>query len=80
MLREWLQSSPNPTWSQLVEALRSPDINRPGIAAEIEGVYIKNDHSSVQKSQVTAGEWYIPCLPWAKLTVILHVLGGEGKV
>ena len=57
MLREWLQSSPNPTWSNLIEALRSPDINRPDIAAEIEDVYIKSDDSSLQESKDTAGEY-----------------------
>ncbi len=56
MLREWLQSSPNPTWSELVEALRSPGINRPVIAAEIEDKYIKSDDSSVQESKDTASE------------------------
>ncbi len=56
MLRDWLQLSPNPTWSELVEALRVPDINRPDIAAEIEDKYIKSDDSSVQESKVTAGE------------------------
>ncbi len=56
MLGEWLQSSPNPTWSQLVEVLRSPDINRPDIAAEIEDKYIKSDDSSVQESKDTAGQ------------------------
>ncbi len=54
MLGEWLQSSPNPTWSELVEALRSPDINRPDIAAEIEDKYIKSDDSSVQESKDAA--------------------------
>ncbi len=57
MLREWLQSSPNPTWSDLVKALRSPDINRPDVAAEIEDKFIKSDDSSVQESTDTAGEW-----------------------
>ncbi len=56
MLGEWLQSSPNPTWSELVEALRSRRINRPEIAAEIEDKYIKSDGSSVQESKDTAGE------------------------
>ena len=56
MLEVWLQSSPNPTWSDLVEALRSPAINRPDIAAEIEDKYIKSDDSSVQESKDTAGE------------------------
>ena len=59
MLREWLQSSPNPTWSVLVEALRSLTINRPDIAAEIEDKYIKSDDSSVQESKDTAGEWLL---------------------
>ncbi len=57
MLKEWLQSSPNPTWSDLVEALRSLDIYRPDIAAEIEDKYIKSDSSSVQESKDTEGEW-----------------------
>ncbi len=56
MLREWLQSSFNPTWFELVKALKSPLINRPDIAAEIEDKYIKNDDSSVQESKDTAGE------------------------
>ncbi len=58
MLREWLQSSFNPTWFELVEALRSPliNVNRPDIVAEIEDKYIKNDDSSVQESKDTAGE------------------------
>ncbi len=59
MLRECFQSSPNPTWSELVEALRSPDINRPDIAAEVEDYYIKIDDSSVQESKDTAGEWLL---------------------
>ncbi len=54
MLGEWLQSSPNPTSSVLVEALRSPDIDRPDIAAEIEDTYI---NSSVQETKDIAGEW-----------------------
>ncbi len=56
MLEVWLQSSPNPTWSDLVKALRSSDINRPDIAARIEDKFIKSDDSSVQKSKDTAGE------------------------
>ena len=57
MLEEWLQFSPKPTWSKLVEALRLPDINRPDIADEIEDMYIKSDvNSSVQESKDTAGE------------------------
>ncbi len=56
MLGEWLKSSPNPTWSELVEALRSRTINRPDIAAEIGDRYIKSDDSSVQESKDTAGE------------------------
>ncbi len=56
MFREWLQSSPNPTWSDLVKALRSPAINHPDIAAKIEDKYIKSDFSSVQESKDTAGE------------------------
>ncbi len=63
MLREWLQSSPNPTWSVLAEALRSHFIDRPGIAAgiaaDIEDKYIKSDDSSVQESKDTAGEWLL---------------------
>ncbi len=47
MLREWLMISPNPTWSELVKALRSPAISRREIAAEIEDKYIKGDDSSV---------------------------------
>ncbi len=57
MLGEWLQSSPNLTWSDLmVEALRSLYINHPDVAAEIEDKYIKSDDSSVQESKDTAGE------------------------
>ena len=73
MLREWLQSSPNPTWSELVEALRSPAIDRPDIVAEIEDKYIKSDDSSVQESKDTAGEWYIPCLPWGQADRVLYI-------
>ncbi len=59
MLREWLQLSPNPTWYELVYALRrSPSIECPDIAAEvaaeIEDKYIK----SYDSSEDTAGEWY----------------------
>ncbi len=57
MLGAWFQSSPNPTWSQVVEALRSPDINCPDIVAEIEDKYIKSDDSSVQESKDTAGDY-----------------------
>ena len=56
MLGKWLQSSPNPTWSELVKALRLPIVDRPDIADEIEDKYIKNDDSSVQESKDTAGE------------------------
>ncbi len=56
MLGAWFQSSPNPTWSQVVEALRSLIINRHDIADEIEDKYIKSDYSSVQESKGTAGE------------------------
>ncbi len=56
MLREWFQSSPNPTWSELVKALRSSLVNSPDIAAIIEDKYIKSDDSSVQESKDTAGE------------------------
>ena len=59
MLKVWLQSSPNPTWSELVETLRSPDINRPDIAAMIEDVYIKSDDSSLQENKDTAGEYCV---------------------
>ncbi len=55
MLREWLQSSPNPTWSVLVKALRSSSINRFDIAAKIEDKYIKSDDKS-EESKDTAGE------------------------
>ncbi len=57
MLEVWLQSSPNPTWSELVETLRSPDINRPDIAAMIEDEYIKSDDSLLQENKDTAGEY-----------------------
>ncbi len=57
MLEEWLQSSPNPTWSDLVEALRLPTIGCRNIAAMIEDRYIKSDDSSVQESKDTAGEY-----------------------
>ena len=53
MLREWLMSSSNPTWSQLVQALRLPSLNHSDIAAEIEDNYIKSDDSSVQESKDT---------------------------
>ena len=56
MLEVWLQSSPNPTWSRLVNALRSPIIGRSDIAAKIEDKYIKSDDSSVQESKDTVGE------------------------
>ncbi len=56
MLKEWFQTSPNHTWSELVEALRSPDINRSDIAADIEDKYIKSDDFSVQESKDTASE------------------------
>ncbi len=56
MLEVWFQSSPNPTWSELVNALRLPVIGRSNIAAEIEDKYIKSDDSSVQESKDTAGE------------------------
>ena len=79
MLGAWFQSSPNPTWSQVVEALRSPDINCPDIVAEIEDKYIKSDDSSVQESKGTAGEWYIPCLPWGQADCVLEGKG-KGKV
>ncbi len=56
MLRKWLKSSPNHTWSELVAALKSAAIERPDIAAVIEDKYIKSDDSSVQESRDTAGE------------------------
>ncbi len=56
MLGEWLQSSPNPTWSDLIKTLRSPVIAHSDIADEIEDKYIKSDDSSVQESKDTAGE------------------------
>ena len=56
LLEVWLQSSLNPTWSDLVKALRSSIIGRPDIADEIEDKYIKSDDFSVQKSKDTAGE------------------------
>ncbi len=59
LLAEWLKSSPNPTWSQLVEALRSPIINCPDIADEIEDKYIKSDDSSVQESKDTASSGWL---------------------
>ncbi len=72
MLREWLQSSPNPTWSNLVEALRSPDIDRSDIADEIEDVYIKSDDSSLQESKDTAGEYCVTAwLHWHACTHFL---------
>ncbi|XP_064387214.1 uncharacterized protein LOC135335601 isoform X2 [Halichondria panicea] len=54
LLEVWLQSSLNPTWSDLVKALRSSIIGRPDIADEIEDKYIKSDDFSVQKSKDTA--------------------------
>ncbi len=56
MLREWLRSSSNPTWSIVVKVLRSRVVNHPEIAAMIEDKYIKSDDSSVQESKDTAGE------------------------
>ncbi len=73
MVGEWLQSSPNPTWSELVEALRSPDIRSPDIAAEIEDKYIKSDDSSVQETKDTAGE----CI--SRVTVYYTYLERKGK-
>ncbi len=57
MLRKRLQSSPNPTWSVVVKALRSRVINRPDIADEIEVKYIKSDDFSMQETIDTAGEY-----------------------
>ncbi|XP_064385967.1 uncharacterized protein LOC135334629 [Halichondria panicea] len=54
MLRKRLQSSPNPTWSVVVKALRSRVINRPDIADEIEVKYIKSDDFSMQETIDTA--------------------------
>ena len=54
MLRECLMMSPNPTWFDLVEALRARTVDRPDIAAVIEDKYIKSDVSSVQKKEDTA--------------------------
>ena len=51
MLEERFQSSPNPTWSELVGTLRSPDINCPDIAEEIEDKFIKSDGSSLQAGE-----------------------------
>ncbi len=56
MLRKWVQSSLNPTRSDLVKALKSANIIRPDIAAKIEDKYIKSDDSSVQESKDTTGE------------------------
>ena len=57
ILREWLMISPNPTWSDLVEALRKQIVHRPIIAIRIEDKYIKSDDSSAQEKDDTAGEW-----------------------
>ncbi len=46
--------SPNPIWSELVEALRSPTIMRIDIADKIEKKYIKSDVSPVQEKEDTA--------------------------
>ncbi len=59
MLAEWLKSSPNPTWSDLVEALRSPMIGYYAIADKIEDKYIKSDDSSVQESKDTASSGWL---------------------
>ncbi len=59
MLEVWLQSSPNPTWSDLVKALRSPIIGHADIAAIIEDKYIKSDDSSLQENKDTAGEYCV---------------------
>ncbi len=56
LLEEWLKSSPNPTWSDLLKPLRSSVINRHDIASKIEIMCIKSDNSSVQESRDTAGE------------------------
>ncbi len=54
MLGEWLQSSPTPTWSVLVKALRSPVLEHYGIAAEIEDKYIKSDDRSEETKDTTS--------------------------
>ena len=46
--------SPNPTWFELVEALRSPTVHLNVLADEIEDKYIKSDVSSVQEKEDTA--------------------------
>ncbi len=70
MLGAWFQSSLNPTWSELVEALRSSMIDRPDIADEIEDAYIKSDDSSVQESKDTSGECHVSSGP-NRLCIIL---------
>ncbi len=57
MLEEWFKSSPNPTWSVLVDALRSSLVGCSGIAYEIEDKYIKSDDSSLQENKDSISEW-----------------------
>ena len=40
MLQLWLDRQPNATWSQLIEALRSPGIKLNDVASKLEGMLL----------------------------------------
>ena len=40
MLQLWLERQPKATWSQLIEALRSPGIKLNGVASKLEGMLL----------------------------------------
>ncbi len=39
MLKEWLNTSPDPSWRSLIQALRSPIVGKEGVARRLETTF-----------------------------------------
>ncbi len=45
MLKEWLNTSPDPSWKGLMEALRHPVVGKPYLAMQLEAKYLTQGES-----------------------------------
>ncbi len=45
MLKEWLNTSPDPSWQSLIRALRSPIVGKEPLARRLEGKYCLQEES-----------------------------------
>ena len=53
MLQLWLHRQPKATWSQLIEALRSPGIELNDVASQLEGMLIPTVESTFVAIYIT---------------------------